>query len=212
MIFNIAIDIFVKAQKSRDSEMPLPAPRGTESGFKLSSLSSQWPKARRARARGGGRGQGAVRGRLCLVMLSVSVCLLALKALRWARVCVCVCICALGQGHERVGGGGGTIAVWVASTSAAIDSLVDLLHCSSIAVSVTCIKFNWIAREGECGQRCCKRNVFGAWIGLLCYICNYAIYVGKLRRGVCVCSSIDDIYLINWGVVATIVLAALGSS
>lgn len=150
MIFNIAIDIFVKAQKSRDS-MPLPAPRGTESGFKLSSLSSQWPKARRVRGGGRQAGMGTVRGRLCLVMLSVSVCLLALKALRWARVCVCVYLCPGARTQEGVREGG-TIAVWVASTSAANDSLVHLLHCSSIAVSVTCIKFNWIAREGECAN------------------------------------------------------------
>lgn len=94
MIFNIAIDIFVKAQKSRDSEMPLPAPRGTESGFKLSSLSSQWPKARRARARGGGRGQGACKGsplsrHVVSQRLPFGLESIALSA----RVCVCVYLC-----------------------------------------------------------------------------------------------------------------------
>lgn len=152
MIFNIAIDIFVKAQKSRDS-MPLPAPRGTESGFKLSSLSSQWPKARRVR--GGGRQAGrhgdckgsplsrhVVSQRLPFGLESTALS---------ACVCVCVYLCPGARTPEGVREGG-TIAVWVASTSAAIDSLVHLLHCSSIAVSVTCIKFNWIAREGECAN------------------------------------------------------------
>lgn len=142
MIFNIAIDMFVKAQKSRDS-MPLPAPRGTESGFKLSSLSSQWPKARRAEGAGGRRqaGGGTPRGRLCLVMLSVSVCLLALKAQRWTRARVCVCLVARTQEGAWVRGGRrvGLLFEWhqqvpqstVRSTCCIVPASLSQLHASN---------------------------------------------------------------------------------
>lgn len=171
MIFNIAIDIFVKAQKSRDS-MPLPAPRGTESGFKLSSLSSQWPKARRVR--GGGR-QAGRHGDCKGSPLSRHVVSQRLPfGLESTALSACVCVCvSLPGGKDTRGCEGGRDNCCLSGINkcrnrqfgplAALFQHRCLSYMHQIQLNST---------RGWVRQRCCKRNVFGAWIGFLCYTCR----------------------------------------
>lgn len=192
--------MFVKAQKSRDS-MPLPAPRGTESGFKLSSLSSQWPKARRAEGAGARRqaGGGTPRGRLCLVMLSVSVCLLALKAQRWTRARVCVCVPGGKDTRGWVRGGG----KWGCCLSGINKCRNRQLGRLAALFQHRCLSYmHQIQLNSKRGQvRPTLLQPKCVW-GLnraptyVCHICGYAKYVNYA----CVYSSIDDNYTINWAV------------